>query len=92
MTTRRDFLKNTMLLSAGLTVGGVNLNAAGQKRVSGANRRINLACVGIGNRGGEILNEFDKTGLANIVALCDVRTWGYCFFRKNQLEGISLDK
>ena len=72
MTTRRDFLKNTMLLSAGLTVGGVNLSAAGQKRVSGANRRINLACVGIGNRGGEILNEFDKTGLANIVALCDV--------------------
>ena len=69
MTTRRDFLKNTMLLSAGLTVGGVNLNAAGQKRVSGANRRINLACVGIGNRGGEILNEFDKTGLATSILI-----------------------
>ena len=31
-----------------------------------------LAVCGIGNRGGEILREFAKTGEANIVALCDV--------------------
>ena len=72
MTSRRDFLKNTALLSAGFTIGGLNMTAANSSRVVGANKRINLACVGIGNRGGEILTEFDKTGLANIVALCDV--------------------
>jgi predicted dehydrogenase len=37
-----------------------------------ANDRVNLALIGIGNRGGEIANEFYNTGLCNIVALCDV--------------------
>jgi predicted dehydrogenase len=37
-----------------------------------ANDRVNLALIGIGNRGGEIAAEFYNTGLCNIVALCDV--------------------
>lgn len=41
-------------------------------RLANPSERVNLACVGIGNRGGEIIAEFAKTGLANIVALCDV--------------------
>lgn len=66
------------MASAGLAVGGLNLDAANRlgaasyQRVKGANEKVNLACIGIGFRGGEILNEFAKTGLANIVALCDV--------------------
>ncbi|WP_080903464.1 Gfo/Idh/MocA family oxidoreductase [Parabacteroides sp. Marseille-P3160] len=78
MVTRRNFLKTATMASAGLAVGGLNLSAADQlsaasyQRVKGANGKVNLACIGIGNRGGEILNEFAKTGLANIVALCDV--------------------
>ncbi len=59
------------MASAGLAVGGLNLSAADQlsaasyQRVKGANGKVKLACIGI-------LNEFAKTGLANIVALCDV--------------------
>ncbi len=34
--------------------------------------KVNLACCGIGNRGGGIVKELFKTGHANIVALCDV--------------------
>ena len=34
--------------------------------------KVNLACCGIGNRGGEIISALYKTGLVNIVALCDV--------------------
>ena len=34
--------------------------------------KVNLACCGIGNRGNEIIKALHKTGLANIVALCDV--------------------
>ena len=34
--------------------------------------KVNLAVCGIGNRGGELLRALNKTGLANIVALCDV--------------------
>ncbi|HSI76468.1 MAG TPA: Gfo/Idh/MocA family oxidoreductase [Lunatimonas sp.] len=34
--------------------------------------KVNLACCGIGNRGAEIIRALHATGLANIVALCDV--------------------
>jgi hypothetical protein len=34
--------------------------------------KVNLACCGIGNRGGGIIKSLHQTGLANIVALCDV--------------------
>jgi predicted dehydrogenase len=76
MITRRTFLRTGGLAAAGLAAGGLNIlnsiTAAGAARASGANKRVNLACVGIGNRGADIINEFEKTGLANIVALCDV--------------------
>jgi len=76
MITRRTFLKTSGLATAGLALGGLSefssMSAASAARVFGANRKINLACVGIGNRGAEIMEDFDKTGLANFVALCDV--------------------
>lgn len=34
--------------------------------------KVNLACCGIGHRGGEIIRALHETGLANVVALCDV--------------------
>lgn len=34
--------------------------------------KVNLACVGIGNRGNEIIKALNNTGLCNNVALCDV--------------------
>ena len=74
MTTRRQFLKSAALASAGLAFQGVysKTNAASYSRIVHANRRVNLAHIGVGNRGWEIINDFDKTGLANVVALCDV--------------------
>jgi predicted dehydrogenase len=76
MITRRAFLKTGGLATAGLTLGGLNavnsMTAAHAARISNANNRVNLACIGIGNRGLDIITEFQKTGLANIVALCDV--------------------
>ena len=76
MITRRTFLKTSGLATAGLALGGLNelrsMPASGTSQVIGANRKVNLACVGIGNRGNEIMKDFAKTGLANIVALCDV--------------------
>lgn len=61
------------MASAGIATGGLTtLNAASYKQIIGSNKKINLACIGIGNRGGEDLNEFYNTGLANIIAICDV--------------------
>jgi predicted dehydrogenase len=76
MITRRTFLKTGSLATAGIALGSLNtvnsMTAASASRIVGANRKVNLACIGIGNQGGGIINEFDKTGLANVVALCDV--------------------
>jgi predicted dehydrogenase len=74
--TRRNFLKRASLAATGLAfsqLGTLNaINAESYNRILGANQKINLACVGIGYRGGDIIMEFEKTGMANIVALCDV--------------------
>lgn len=76
MISRRTFLKMSGLATAGLVFTGMNvanaMKAKSRDRVAGANRKVNLACIGTGNRGAEIFNEFDKTGFANIIALCDV--------------------
>lgn len=34
--------------------------------------RVNLAAIGIGNRGGGVLTSMYNTGLCNVVALCDI--------------------
>jgi len=62
--SRRKFLKQAMLASAAI--------AAPSLLKAGKQQQVNLACIGIGNRGGEIIPELYKTGLANIVAFCDV--------------------
>src|SRR5690554_2634596 len=74
MKTRRDFLKSTALATAGLAMGGIStkMSAAGYNRIVGANKKVNLAYIGIGNRGLEVIKQFANTELANVVALCDV--------------------
>lgn len=73
MVTRRNFLKTAAMASAGMAVGGVNaMSAESYSRVAGANRKVNIAYIGIGNRGEQIIGDFEKTGLVNVVALCDV--------------------
>ncbi len=73
MTTRRQFIRNAALASAGMALGGIGVGsrAASYSRIAGANKKVNIAYIGIGNRGWEIINDFDKTGLTNVVALCD---------------------
>jgi len=73
MITRRTFLKTAALASAGFAVNGLNsVKAESYSRIMGAGRKVNVAYVGIGNRGEQIINDFEKTGLTNVVALCDV--------------------
>lgn len=73
-TSRRDFLIQTSLAAGGIALSGIATKARAKNynRIIGANGKINLAMIGVGNRGWDIVNELHKTGLANIVALCDV--------------------
>lgn len=67
-TSRRKFLQQTALIGAGIAFS----EAFAATKFLGPNERINLACVGIGNRAAEIIIDLYKTGMCNIVALCDV--------------------
>ncbi len=67
--SRRSFLKKSIIVGGALTLASSPL---GSIVMAKPNERVNLAAIGIGFRGGEILMELHKTGLCNIVALCDV--------------------
>ncbi len=73
-SNRRNFLKTGALATLGMS--GMNLMptlAEGKSpRAIAPSDKVNLACVGIGNRGNEIIKALHETGLCNIVALCDV--------------------
>lgn len=73
--SRRLFLKKAMVLSAAAAASPSILSAATgslSPLLAKPNERVNLACCGIGNRGGEIIQALYNTGLANLVAFCDV--------------------
>ena len=73
-TNRRNFLKTgatAALGLSGLTVISSSVLGKSMGYVAPSDK-VNLACIGIGNRGAEIIRELHKTGLCNIVALCDV--------------------
>ena len=73
-TNRRDFLKTGATAALGLS-GFTLISPAVLGKSMGyvaPSDKVNLACIGIGNRGNEIIKELNKTGLCNVVALCDV--------------------
>jgi len=68
---RRSFIKG--VLAAG-TISVITppalfaADASASRRLGG---KVNLACIGIGNRGADVVKALQATGLANVVALCD---------------------
>ena len=64
--TRREF--SAGLLAAG-TVAAVQRSTSG---VLGANERVRLGIIGVGNRGDQLLNAFKMHDDAQITAICDV--------------------
>ncbi|MDR0232459.1 MAG: Gfo/Idh/MocA family oxidoreductase [Dysgonamonadaceae bacterium] len=74
---RRNFIRNSSVLATGLLLSGVGLSSCKNQikkpviRKIGANEKVNLACIGIGNRGAEVIKSLYNTEHCNIVALCD---------------------
>ena len=52
MTKRRDFIKTSVLGTAGITIGGMGLSSKSYASIIGASERINMAVIGCGGRGG----------------------------------------
>lgn len=72
MASRRDFLKTASLFSAGLAFNGMDILAKNNHVQQTKFEKVKIAYVGIGNRGEQDIDEFAKTGMVEVVALCDV--------------------
>ena len=74
MNSRRQFLKQVSVLTAAAAIPAVanSASAAPAPRKVKPGKKVRLACVGIGFRGGAIIKKFEETGLCDIVALCDI--------------------
>lgn len=62
--TRRDFTKSIVLAGAATALGAT--------RAAGANERVRLGFVGLGNRGDQVLDAFLKHPDAQVTAICDL--------------------
>lgn len=71
--SRRSFLKQAAMLSASTALPGVITKGFGRPiRNFKSGDKVKLACIGIGNQGGNDVFSFAQTGLAEFVAFCDV--------------------
>jgi predicted dehydrogenase len=68
--TRRQFGRAGAAATLGLTAARTVAAPAAQR--SGANDRVRVACIGVANRGGQLMTAFLAHEDMEIVALCDV--------------------
>ena len=54
LTSRREFIYKTGIVSAGVSLGAASLNAMDYTRVRGANDKIRMGFIGVGNRGSQV--------------------------------------
>jgi predicted dehydrogenase len=74
MTKRRDFIKKSVLGTAGIAIGGIGFSARSYESIPGSNDRINVAVVGLRSRGSNHVDEWcylKDSKNVRIVALCD---------------------
>jgi predicted dehydrogenase len=62
--SRRDFAKTLVLAGATTALGAV--------RAAGANQRVRLGLIGLGNRGDQVLDAFLQHADAEVAAVCDL--------------------
>jgi predicted dehydrogenase len=74
MTKRRDFIKKSVMGTAGIAIGGMGFSSKSYASVIGANERINLAVIGIRNQGSVHIDTWcnlKESHNVNIKTLCD---------------------
>lgn len=75
-SSRRNFLRQLSVITATTALSSLPFSQlSARKKYSpktvGFNEKVNLACIGVGNRAAEIVTSLYQTGHCNIVALCD---------------------
>jgi len=73
-TNRRDFIKQGMVGTAGITIGAMGFSAKSYASIKGANERINVAVIGIRNQGTVHLNNWSgmkESHNVQVSTVCD---------------------
>lgn len=70
--TRREFISKSAAAVAGVTVGLQAFSSKQTTRIFGANDKIRVGFVGVGNRGSQLLERFMENNDVEVAALCDV--------------------
>ena len=68
--SRRKFIKQSSLAVSGTIIAPAFLSSCGRK--ISANDKVNLAMIGVGNRGSGLLRNFLSIPETQVVAICDV--------------------
>jgi len=71
MTQRRDFIKKSILGTAGITIGGMGFSAKSYASIMGANERFRMAVCGVNGRGQTHIKSFDELDNVEIAYLVD---------------------
>lgn len=69
---RREFIAKSTLTVSGISVGLGTLGSVEQNVPVGANEKIRMGFIGIGNRGSQLMNLFMKNQDCEVAALCDL--------------------
>jgi predicted dehydrogenase len=69
--SRREFITKSGVVAAGTTLGVSALSAQGS-RILGANDKIRMGFIGIGNRGSQVMELFMRNPDVEVAGLCDV--------------------
>lgn len=70
---RRTILHGLVAAGGSLLIPSGVFGAVGRNRPISPNEKVSIACVGIGNRGLDVVKALHQTGMVNIVALCDTQ-------------------
>ena len=74
MTKRREFIKKSVLGTAAIAIGGMGLSSRSYASIIGSNDRINLAVIGIKNRGNAHIKSYcslKDSHNVRLITLCD---------------------
>ncbi len=72
--TRRDFIKKSAGVSAGLVIGGAlpGFSASSYKRIFGANNMLRVSVMGVNSRGNALAKNFAFQENCEVIHVCDV--------------------
>lgn len=72
---RRSFITTSALASSIMFLPKLTIAQSKESKASGIvapSEKLNIAFIGIGGRGNQLMKVFAETGMVNVVALCDV--------------------